>query len=302
MTFDPNRALFGRTYQISFEQPAAGRALRFTAPSRPALAGDLVSQQAVDNALQLTFEVDKKAKARSNKARITVVNLGPQNVDFIQEPGTRVRLLAGYRNNAEVIFVGDIATKGVTTDFTGPDRVTEIEAADAGPQIETTRFSRSFAEGTTARQVANAIVDQMGLPRGNLDDPAFAELDELSWSTGVAFFSPARDALSEVLSFVGATWSGQDGVLQVLRPGETTRERAVLLSPTTGLIGAPRRQKKGLEVTSFLQPQIRPGRALEIRSPDINGFYRVTQCQHRGDFRGSEWITTASCVELGGPR
>jgi len=298
MTIDPRQALFGRTYDIAFEQPATGRGLQFFAPSAPQLAGgDRVNVTDAD-ALQVVFEVDRKAKARSNKARLSITNLARPEIAFIQEPGVRVRIKAGYRNNAEVIFLGEIATKSVITDSSGPDTVTEIEAADAGPQIELARFDRSFAVDSSALQVARAVVDQMGVGRGNLED--FAELGDLSYLSGVAFFGPARDALSEVLGVIGATWSVQDGVLQVLRPGETTRERAVLLSARTGLVGDPKRQKKGLSVTSFLQPQIRPGRKIKIETDEINGFYKITQCQHRGGFRDSDWYTNATCTELGG--
>jgi len=64
------------------------------------------------------------------------------------------------------------------------------------------------------------------------------------------------------------------------------------------LIGAPQRQKNGLELVSLLRPEIKPGRLVKVQSRGIDGFYKCTQVTHAGDFRGNDWYTSINARQI----
>lgn len=276
--------LFGRVYEIRIGKPGQrGKVWRST-PDAPGL--------------QVSFEVEMTLRSRSDKARLTMVNLSRESVGFIEQEGNVLTIIAGYTGNAAQIFQGEIARRGVTSSHEGTDRITEIEAGASELALMSTRFSKSYAAGTPIKTVLGDLVSAFGVGRGNLDRLTGTER---TYSAGAVFFGDARSAMDEVVAQLGAgwTWSITDGALMVLAPGQTVEQSAVLLSPQSGLIGAPRRQQRGLEVVSLMQPKIKPGKLLRVRSADFDGFYKVQKALFTGEARGGEWYTRAECKGVG---
>jgi len=83
----------------------------------------------------------------------------------------------------------------------------------------------------------------------------------------------------------------------------------VLLTPDTGLIGSPERsddieetqsgerKRLGWRVKSLLNPQIRPGDRLQIKSAEVDGVFRAENVNHFGDTEGGDWYTEAEVFE-----
>lgn len=236
--------------------------------------------------LQVTFEVRKTARRGSNKATIKIWNLSDDSVGALNQKGVVVDLIAGYRDNFSLLFSGDVAKRGVSTERQGPDRITTIEAGNSERALRETRSDLSLSPDSGTDDVLRAVADKMGVGVGNL-----ADLPQKKYLTGFVHSGLARDVLDEVAQDLGVRWSIQNGQLQFLAPGAVVGNTAVLLSPDSGLIGAPGLVKDGLEARALLNPDIVPGKKIKVESESISAFFKVTEVTHRGDFRGSDWFT-----------
>jgi hypothetical protein len=77
----------------------------------------------------------------------------------------------------------------------------------------------------------------------------------------------------------------------------------IVLDSTSGLIGSPAmgsaptasEKKKGakplLTAKSLLQPPIRPGRRVRVKSAEYSGDFRAVKVTHDGDTAGGNWYT-----------
>ncbi len=274
--------LFDRTYDLVV--------------GRPGETGRRWIGETGGRSLQLTFAITKKATRSGNKAEFTITNLAPASIGFLEQEGLALQFSAGYQGGNSLLFSGSISTQGVSTTHETTDGVTTIEAGDGELVIQQTRFDRAFNEGATIAEVLRAAALDMGVGVGNLAD--FPEAEQITYGTGFVYFGYARDALDEITAQLGAGWSIQGGVLQFLRPGEATKTLAPLVSPSSGMVGSPQREKKGLSAVSLLNAAIQPGGPVVIRSRDFNGQYKVTKVEHRGSYREGEWNTAFKAKEL----
>jgi len=248
--------------------------------------------ESVWDGLRLTFVVRRTLRKRPNLAQgIRVYGLDWRTVGSIMTPGAAVQLSAGYETTAEVVFSGQITRAQQRRE--GADQVTEITAED-GSDAWGSVTSRVLGGSVALRSLVETLAQDMGL---TLTAESAAVL------TGVARKSTvlrgyARDQLDVILRSAGYTWSIQDGALQVLREGAALATQAVVLGPQTGLVGDPKPLEKGRGwlVESLMQPKIKPGRTVLLKSERAEGAYRATIVEHHGDTHSQQPWTTR--VEL----
>lgn len=245
--------------------------------------------------LRFSFKVTKNLRKEPNTASIIVTNLSEQTRAELQGKVLRVALQAGYGDDTAVIFLGD--SRDVDHDQKGADWETKIECGDGERGLRHGRVSDSFKAGTPVASVVRKFADSMGV------DVRFAagflsELTGKQYVSGYAAHGRASRELDRVLKGLGYEWSIQDNQLQILKPGASTTELAVELTPETGLIGSPamsspekKGQKPVIRARSLLQPGIRPGRRVVIRSSAHDGVFRVTKVTHTGDTAGGDFYS-----------
>jgi hypothetical protein len=88
-------------------------------------------------------------------------------------------------------------------------------------------------------------------------------------------------------------WSVQNETFEVV-PGDGFLGGITLLTPMTGLIGVPSITDNGVKADAFLNPQIRPGRRVQIESETLEmnaegGMYRVGSCDFQGNNRNGDF-------------
>lgn len=242
--------------------------------------------------LRIAFSVERTSAAEPNTAEIQLYNLSDDSIGFIESGGNYVQLLAGY-GSPSLIFSGDVPKRGVKTEWSGNDRITTIEAGDGELAIDESVFNWSFDAGATNHQILERIISEMGVGVGTLD-----VLPLQTFASGMVFMGRARDALQRVVSKAGASWSIQDGALQILLAGNATPETAVLLSPDSGMVGSPTRTDSGIEAVSLMQPGLRPGRLVQIQSRVITGLYRCRKVTHAGDTHGGDFTSSVEAKEV----
>jgi len=246
--------------------------------------------------LRIGFEVEKLGDKTPDTAAIEVFNLNPDSRSFLSEPGTVVRLAAGYTGQGDSppeVFMGDIRPESIVHAREGTDIVSRFEAADGGVKLQTTRLAASFAGPIGTRDLLREVAAKMGLDYAQLPDA----LPDQQYMCGYSIFGPVRESLDDIVQSAGARWTVQDGELVVTMDGEATIEVAVLLSPTSGLIGEVERMgTTAVRVTSLLNGRIKPRRRLQVESAGFTGIVRPTTVRHFGDAGWSpDFYTQAEC-------
>ncbi len=238
--------------------------------------------------LRVSFRVARTSKSKPNKSEISIYNLSESSRALLKKLA-RVRLVAGYAGNASMIFAGQIDF--VQSRREGADLVSTITAAD-GRTAWNSFATKSYAGGVRYADVVRDLATAMGIA---------APLTSLAAVTGtsrggVALYGYAHRELDLLMADLGLEWSIQDGVLQVVNPASATTAKAVVLSPSSGLLGAPelsepKHGRRTLRARSLLQPTLTPGRRVVVESKLHSGDFRVDRVDHSGDSHGGEFVS-----------
>ena len=107
------------------------------------------------------------------------------------------------------------------------------------------------------------------------------------------------------------TWSLQNGVMQVKKPGDTMSREVYVLSPDSGMIGIPERvviaqdeatgqNKLGWDVEYFLNGAINIDDYVKVESETVTGYFRVYSLDIQGDNVSGDWLCKARLLEVSG--
>jgi hypothetical protein len=237
--------------------------------------------------LAMAFTVSKNLKAEPNHAKVSIRNLTESHRKSLEEPKTLpCRLEAGYEGGMHVLYEGEVRTAISVWD--GPEVVTTVETGDGDATFSTKRVGLQVPQKATPAELVNLVGQALGVAVGNLPQA----LAGLNGSMGPATTVSGRgaEAFTQVCRSAGLEWSIQDGQLQVLKVGEAAVVEAVLLDSTSGLIGSPTVDNKGvLSAKALIMPGLMPGRPVAIDSLSCKGVYRIESVTFSGDTHGQSW-------------
>lgn len=242
--------------------------------------------------LDCKFEVHRSIRGIPNTATLDIYNLSKAHRDEISASHRPlVRIEAGYVDSVSMLFQGNARRRHSVRD--GVDWITHIAAGDGENAIRTARASRSFGPNATLRDVVLYLADAMGVGRGNVSSALEgAQLDQIgsAFPHGTIVRGNAARELEELLRSAGLTWSVQDGALQVLQRNGVLQRDAIQLSAEHGLIGVPEvGTNHVLKLLALLQPDLVPGRVVQVQSDAVNGVYRIESAIYKGETRGDDW-------------
>lgn len=244
--------------------------------------------------LRVTFKIERDDKPQPNTLELTITNLSETSRNLIEGKGNRVVLNAGYANQVAQIFSGDIRT--VSSRKAGTEWITRILAGDGERAYRFARVNNSFNVNARVADVVKGTIKALQQDPGD----ALLKAEQLAgqFSSGYVQASRASTELTTLLEPFGWSWSIQDGRIELLAPGEVLPGMGPLLSPNTGLIGAPEvtdPDKKGgprtLKARSLLQPTLRPGQRFQLTSRSKTGTFKATKVTHIGDTAGGDWYS-----------
>lgn len=297
MSLVENR-LFIRDSEITIYQKA----------ERLSPASQVVPLDAIQPKTRLKFDIKKTTDSSSNKAKITIYNLAPTSRAFLEKDNLVVLLKAGYLGGIARIFFGDLKRK--ITERKGPDVFTEMECGDTEDLLTDKKIQLSLGKDATLQQVLNFALGELGLTPERISG-----FKDKVFKNGFTFSGTVTNLIDYITTESDQDWSIQDGELQILGKDLATSETAVVVSPETGLIGFPTKTKDGIEFKSLLNPGIRPGRVVQVRSKQFRGlfgvgadgggsraiaesggFTKAALVHHKGDTRGAEWSTKCEGV------
>lgn len=243
----------------------------------------------------IRFEIEKDEKPKSNKAEIGLYNISAQSMSWLETKDSIIRLFTGYGNFDEQTFIGNIVLP-ISRYREGNDVITMFGAGDSESTLNTATIEVSLKKGETIEplisQAREALGVSLGPIRGDLNKPL---------SRGYSFSGTVRDLLNEITADAGLTWSIQDNELQIYPKKDRIRTQAVVISPETGLLGDLAKSEKLIVGRALLNPKIRPGRVILLRSKNFSGlinsfggrdgqgFFKVKRVRHTGDTEKLRW-------------
>ena len=276
--------LFGRKVSVTVALPKKGSLVE---------PGDtLVTFQD----FKIVFEVEQNLNKEPNTAFISIYNLNSSQREDLSEKGSKVILSAGYNDNFDVLFTGDLVRAVSRKD--GPDFITEIECKDSQRTIAHSSTRKSFRGGIKVKRVINHLIESMEL-KSTANTKILLQEIKSEYTNGKVLSGKSSGMLDKILKDQGMEWSVQNGRLQILRFGGVNDPVPVItLSKDNGLVGSPEEgtpdRKKGPKkytVSSLLQPIISPGKIIEVDSVLFKGSIIASKVTHSGDNFGSQWLS-----------
>ena len=282
--------------------------------------------------LKISFKIDKDTTKETNKSEIKIWNLSDESLELIEHDDIMLELAVGYKDNvgAVRIFLGSLIKMTVDDENEGTDVVATIKASDGQIAIRDSIISISNPPGVSNLVVLRNIANNMGLTLDIAPD-----VEGSPYPDGFSFVGYSAAALDQICGNLGCEWSIQNEVLQVILKGGTTGKKGLVFSPSTGLIGRPKRiiqsaatankkqeekvvsskrkrksktikkkkKKKvnsiaGWTITTLLAPTVNPGDAIRIESGVVSGWFRVEAVTHKGGNFENDWTSEIDCIEV----
>lgn len=262
--------------------------------------------------LRIVFNVKKSMKG--NTCNVDIYNLSESTRNKINEIDDIIVIEAGYVDEdvEKVIFIGDISR--ITKERDGPNIITKIEANDGEKTLREKKISTSYASGISANEILKDLMNNLGLPK-KISNRLLSKLNLKSkqFANGFAFAGQTKDVIDKIINKLGYEWSVQNGEIKVVEKDEVDDSEVVLLSPTTGLVGSPKRRddienaankdkkKTGWDVTALLQPTVEPTGRISIESELIENketIFRIETVQHKGDTFGNEFNSIITVSDI----
>jgi hypothetical protein len=277
--------------------------------------------------LRIQFQVTHASVQTPKVLFARISNVSKATAGTVQKEFTRVILSCGYNGALAKLFDGQI--RQIKFGRESPtDTYLDIIAADGDQAYSTGFINQTNAAGWKAPDIQSQIVaatSGLGLTAGT------APPDTAAGVRPKVMFGPIRDHCRILARSTGTSWSIEDGALNFAPLNQpsgasTQSQSAIVLSPSTGLIGIPKQTLDGVEATCLLNPRIKADRYVKIDSSLIaaatvdtsyagvnggnltvtgsqqsvaglspSGTYRVVFVDHIGDTRGNDWYSTASC-------
>ena len=232
----------------------------------------------------MSFRVVRNTFATANTAKITILNLSEDTRRKIYKDRYKfdiykgIELRAGYGEKKELlplIFKGNI--KQAYSKKEKVDYITEIEAYDGGFAFQNGRTIRSFAAGTSDKQVLKSLIEDLpgvdigkigtftsSLPRGNAMQGVTADLIK-NVSNGNFFIDNEK--------------------AYCMQEEECFRGNIGEINSGSGLLGSPQREETLLTFKMLFEPRLQVGQFVHLNSETeklFNGDYKVIGLEHSG--------------------
>ena len=252
--------------------------------------------------LHVNFSLQKSDLETQNTGRVTLWNLNKSQLAVLNEKDCVVSMRAGYGNRISLIFAGIVSYVSTTID--SADRKTEIEVIDNLIEIRDTYVSVSYDGVVNWKTIFDDVANQMGVAISYSYNAEFVDI-----SNGFSFIGKAKDIMSKGCKCCNLSWSLQNGVMQVKKPGDVMSKEVYLLSPDTGLLGIPSRvvitqdeatgsNTLGWDVEYLLNGAINIDDFVRVESDTVKGYFRVYSLDIEGDNVSGDWKCKARLLEV----
>jgi hypothetical protein len=242
--------------------------------------------------LKVIFKIKKTDAQTPNTSEVRIYNLNETTSRQIRSEFSKITIQAGYESNYGVIFLGNIKQVTYGRD-NGVDSFVDISAGDGDEAYNYAIISTTISSGAKQSDQVAASAKSMsgnGIGTGFVDNMGGQSLPR-----GKVMYGMARDYLRQSTQSTDATWSIQDGRLQIVKRSGILPSKAVVLNSKSGLIGTPEQTGNGLKARCLLNPLLKIGGRVML---DGDGVYRLLAVEHLGDSLGNDWYSDITCLSV----
>jgi hypothetical protein len=252
----------------------------------------------------ISFECSHTNESTPNEATIKIHNVAPETQRELFVTGKRVEIEAGYwpQNGAQetaIIFKGQIRSARSYVE-NGVDNISELTFGDSDDAARSRRARIKLPAGTSHGQVVSAMIAEMGkdgVTRGTIDVPNYSEVRPMTIDR------PAWRELEDIAHQHNLLWSVQDGKLNMYPADRPLLDKAVTLTPTTGVLDTPEFTDTGVDIRTMMIPYLRPGHTFILRNDlAVNRApekFRIEEINFSGSNYGDEFGASISAKVMG---
>lgn len=241
--------------------------------------------------LRVSFSITKDIQSKPNPAEISVYNLTREHInELLTGKYKQASLAVGYES-LTLLFAGDISKVRVKRD--GLDFVLTFECGDGLTKYLGSRSQVTIKSGSTDQQLIEQLQKDLNIQAG-----AVETINKAKYPRGQVLNGDTRALLDRIAKTNNAQWSIQDGKLVFLPITHATSDDIVVLSQDTGMVNSPEHTDSGLEVQCLLNPNIKVGGLVQIKSifSYFDGQYKVVKVEHSGDNIGGDWLSSLTVI------
>ena len=253
--------------------------------------------------LHIAFSLQKTDLETQNTGRIEIWNLNPSHIAELERQNCVVSLRAWYGSNMPKIFSGIVSFASTIED--GADQKTTVELVDNLIPARDVYVTLSYKGLVNWQTIFGDVAGQIGVAISYSYNASFVDIPN-----GFSYVGMAKNVLTKGCQCCGLSWSIQNGVLQVKRPGDSMTKNAYEISVDTGMIGSPEKvtitseedSKKnvvGWEVRYFLNGAINVNDYVRLVSKRITGYFYVYSQEITGDNYSGDWMVKARLLQIG---
>jgi hypothetical protein len=270
--------------------------------------------------LRAQFMVRQKDSQHPNWMYIRITNLSDDSMNHTYKENDIVELKAGYPGRSGVIFKGKVMQVRKGKEPNGVDKYFDVLATSNNQAYGFAMVNKTLKAGWTNKDILEEALKPMkafGVEEGHV-----ADLGSKKGTRAKVLFGHPREILRDLAFSTGTSWSIQDEKFQMLKPDGYLPGQVVVLNSTTGMIGLPEQNLKGIVVKSLLNPEFHYGGRVKIDESSIqkmlftagnqpgsaafqesvtptiapDGIYRILRVDHDGDSEGQDWYSTLTCT------
>lgn len=240
--------------------------------------------------LRVSFRVERTGGREPDRAEVTVSGVDESLLSLVQETSAEVRLEAGYETGIPVLplFDGNPTRGESRFRSDGVESELRFVLRAAGERFRRETVSLDLRGNTSSADVLSRLASVLGLPLANTTTA-------VPFPRGYQY----RGSLDQLLGRLGGALGGdvriEDGQLVAVPRGTPIVETALVLSTLLRNTLSVEAADDGVRVTSLLDPRVKPGRTVQVRSRDVDGLFVVRTAQYDGDTHGGEFFVRAWC-------
>ena len=267
----------------------------------------LISDREITDPLTIKFSVPFGDNEKVDTIDISVYNLKDSTINAIATNKAAI-LSAGYVDDNGVIFAGTLKKK--ETKWEGLDKITTFKCIDCTMDYTKTVIKRTYGRNTHASLILRELARDAGLAIGDIDLPV-----DFIYRSGKALNGKIKFLVSEIAKDCKAKLHINKGRMYV-RDWAKGDKLGLDISKETGLIDEPeeieeevkdekksktknpKKKLKGYKIKVLLNHKITTDVIIKLTSRKVNGLFRVSKGEHKGDTSGQEYYTECEVVPV----
>ena len=243
---------------------------------------------------RINFTIEEQSDSSQSSGSVKIYNLSSARSGQIYQRSENITIDAGYPDTIAIIFNGIV--QRVRQPREGLSHITHIELGDRVHAVGNLggAISVTYAGPVSVKEIIGDFADAMGMEVGPISNHGRLNGARV---TDFSYFGSSRDGLRAILKHFNYVFFVDDNLIRFRgvsdATGDTTQTDAptINVSPGRGLIGTPTPTDEGAECTMFLNPHVKRGGVLNLRSSTLSGRYRIAGVRHEADNWDGKFIS-----------